>query len=401
MPEGVPRRVVCLPPCGSLNAVMMPNVARRPPAEAIPPSIEVGVAHDFKNLLFVITAHCQRLIQTLDPEDVRRRDVEAIAIAADRAVALTRQILEVGRAAAPAHKAIDLNVLLSDLQGLLRGLAGERVSLTWSLTEKLWALRMNQTQLEQVVVNLVANARDAMPGGGDLTISTENRTTEEGGRSREWVVLTVRDSGTGMPPDVQARMFDPYFTTKGTEGTGVGLATVKAIVQASGGRIEVDSEPGRGTAMSIVFPREATGLVMPAPPVAAPMPHAGMRSMRPRVLLVDDEAAVRDLLAHCLELEGYEAVVASTGQEAIDVIGRCESEIDAVVTDLNLPDVLGSAVVAESRRLNPGAGVVVITGAPENPLAESGVTTPMLIKPFSLADFKHAVRRAVGERRVA
>lgn len=391
---------MCPSPGRLLNADMMPNVAKRPPVDAPAPSLEVGVAHDFKNLLFVITAHCQRLIQTLDPEDVRRRDAEAIAVAADRAVTLTRQILETGRATATPARPIDLNLLLGDLQGLLHGLVGERVSLTWSLSDRLWPLRINQTQLEQVVVNLAANARDAMPDGGELMIATENRVAEESGRSREWVVLTMRDSGIGMPPEVQARMFDPYFTTKGSEGTGVGLATVKAIVQASGGRIEVESEPGRGTAISVVFPREATVLVMPSPPIVTSAAHAGSRSMRPRVLLVDDEPAVRDLLAHCLELEGYEAVVASTGREAIDVIGRGGSALDAVVSDINLPDVQGYEVANESRRQNPGVGVVLISGSSENVLARSGVTAPLLIKPFSLADFKRAIRCAVGERRV-
>jgi two-component system cell cycle sensor histidine kinase/response regulator CckA len=379
---------------------MMPSAAKRAPAEAKAPSLEVGVAHDFKNLLFVITAHCQRLIQTLEPEDARRRDAETIAIAADRAVALTRQILERERATAPEGQPIDLNILLGDLEGLLRGLVGERVSLTWSLSEPLWPLRVNQTQLEQVIVNLAANARDAMPDGGELAISTENRVIEDGGRSREWVVLTMRDSGIGMPPEVQARMFDPYFTTKGGDGTGVGLATVKAIVQASGGRIDVESAPRRGTAISIVFPREATVLVMPALPAAPASPRADGPSVRPRVLLVDDEPAVRDLLAHCLELEGYEAVVASTGQEAIEFLGRSDAALDAVVSDLNLPDVQGSAVVAESRRLHPAIGVVLISGASEHALAESGVTAPLLMKPFSLADFKRVIRQAVGDRRI-
>src|SRR5689334_18212482 len=147
---------------------MTPNAAKRAPVETTAPSLEVGVAHDFKNLLFVITAHCQRLIQTLEPEDARRRDAEAIAVAANRAVTLTRQLLEAGRSVVPASKALDLNALLGDLQGLLQGLVGDGVVLRWSLTEPLWAVCANQTHLEQIVVNLAANARDAMPGGGEL-----------------------------------------------------------------------------------------------------------------------------------------------------------------------------------------------------------------------------------------
>ncbi|MEQ1759058.1 MAG: ATP-binding protein [Vicinamibacterales bacterium] len=378
---------------------MISNAARRAPAHATAPSLEVGVAHDFKNLLFVITAHCQRLIQTLDPEDIRRRDVEAIAVAADRAVALTRQVLEHGRAVAPPVRSIDLNLLLGELQGLLHGLAGERVRLAWSLTEDLWPLRVNQTQLEQIVVNLVANARDAMPDGGQLTISTENRVTNEG-RTREWVVLTMRDTGIGMPPDVQARMFDPYYTTKGADGTGVGLATVKAIVQASGGRIEVESASGAGTAISVVLPRDATVLVMPPPASTEANALRRERPARPRVLLVDDEPAVRDLLAHCLELEGYEAVVAATGQEAIDLIGRHTGALDALVTDVNLPDFPGQVVAAEMLRRSPGIGVVLISGSSEGVSRDACPSAPLLMKPFSLADFKRAIASAVGDRHV-
>ena len=368
---------------------------------ATAPSLEVGVAHDFKNLLFVITAHCQRLIQTLEPEDVRRRDAEAIAVAADRAVTLTKQILETGRATTSASRPVDLNVLLGDLQGLLEGVVGERVSLKWSLREDLWTLRANQTQLEQIVVNLAANARDAMPEGGEITISTENRVEHDGGRTRDFVVLTVGDTGVGMSAEVKARMFDPYFTTKGADGNGVGLATVRAIVSASGGHIDVETAPGEGTAISVALPRDATVVVMPAPaPVTAPTAvPPRFRTAKPRVLLVDDEPAVRDLLAHCLEIEGYEAVVAGTGQEAIDIISRSSAAIDAVVSDLNLPDIHGSHVVDESRRWIPNAGIVVISGASEASLADSRLTVPTLMKPFSLADFKRAVRAAVGDRR--
>jgi two-component system cell cycle sensor histidine kinase/response regulator CckA len=377
---------------------MTPNAARRVPVEDPAPSPEVGVAHDFKNLLFVITAHCHRLIQTLEPEDVRRRDAEAIAVAADRAVALARQILETGRADVAGARQIDVNLLLGDLEPLLKGVVGEGITVRWSLSEDLWPLRMNQTQLEQVIVNLAANARDAMPEGGDLLVSTENRVTEENGRVREWVTLTVRDAGVGMSPEVQARMFDPYFTTKGAEGSGVGLATVKAIVDASGGRIDVASDLGQGTSITLLLPREPA-VVLPTP-VSAPRRSFGPRSLRARVLLVEDEPAVRDLLANCLEVEGYEAVVASNGREAIDLIGSSAPSFDAVVTDLNLPDVGGSEVVAESRRRNPDGGVVVISGSSERAVAERGITVPVLIKPFSLVDFKRVVRSAVGDRRV-
>jgi two-component system cell cycle sensor histidine kinase/response regulator CckA len=376
---------------------MMPNAAKRAPVPMPAPSLEVGVAHDFKNLLFVITAHCQRLIQTLDPEDSRRRDAEAIAVAADRAVALTRQILQTGHALTPSARLIDLNQVLGDLHGLLLGLVGNTVSLTWSLSENLWPLRLNQTHLEQIVINLAANARDAMAPGGQLTIATENRVTTEGSRAREWVVLTMTDTGVGMPANVQARMFDPYYTTKGADGTGIGLATVKAIVQASGGHIEVQSEPSRGTAISVVLPREATVLIMPPP---SSVDSRQRPSDRPRVLLVDDEPAVRDLLAHCLELEGYDPVVASTGEEAISLMARGDGAIDAVVTDLNLPGIHGLAVAAESRERHPGAGIVLISGASEAALTERGVAGPILMKPFSLADFKRAIRAAVGDRRV-
>lgn len=383
------------------QTAMTAHTARRIEHEHQAPSLEAGVAHDFKNLLFVITAHCQRLIQTLEPEDVRRRDAEAIAVAADRAVALTRQLLD-RTAPGESARTVDLNALLGDLQGLLAGVVGERVQVRWSLSQDLWPLRANQTQLEQIIVNLAANARDAMPDGGDFLLATENRSTTDGSRHRDYVALTASDTGHGMSPDVQARMFDPYFTTKGADGNGVGLATVQAIVAASGGRIEVESAPGKGTAITILLPREANVVVMPPVPasVAQPRPRA-RASMRPRVLLVEDEPAVRDLLAHCLELEGYEPVVAETGRAALDVIDRPDADLDAVVTDLNLPDARGADIVTAVRAKVPGAGAVVISGASESALTEVRQTTPVLMKPFSLADFKRVMRAAVGERRAS
>ena len=381
---------------------MTPHTARRNEQDSQAPSLEAGVAHDFKNLLFVITAHCQRLIQTLEPEDSRRRDAEAIAVAADRAVALTRQLLDRSAPAASA-KTLDLNALLGDLQGLLAGVVGERVQLRWSLSQDLWPLRANQTQLEQIIVNLAANARDAMPEGGDFLLATENRSAMDGGRLREYVALTASDTGHGMSPDVQARMFDPYFTTKGPDGTGVGLATVQAIVAASGGRIEVESAPEKGTSITILLPRDANVVVMPpVQEAASPTPPTRVRvSMRPRVLLVEDEPAVRDLLAHCLELEGYEPVVAETGRAAEEILSRADANLDAVVTDLNLPDARGTDIVAAVRAKVPGVGAVVISGASESTLAEARQTTPVLMKPFSLADFKRVMRMAVGERRAS
>jgi two-component system, cell cycle sensor histidine kinase and response regulator CckA len=373
--------------------------ASRPSLSTAPPSREVGVAHDFKNLLFVITAHCQRLIQTMDPEDARRRDAEAIAVAADRAVTLTRQLLEHDAASTPMPATINLNTLLRDLELLLRGVAGDRVVLRWALAEGVWPLRLHQAQVEQAVVNLVANARDAMPDGGELTIATENRTSADAGGARSWVVLTVSDSGVGMAPEVQAQMFDPYFTTKGADGTGIGLATVQAMVTAAGGHLEVQTAPGHGTAVSVVLPRDAQAIVPSAPPRLRAVERP--RSGRPRVLLVDDEPAVRDLLAHCLELEGYEAIVAATGTEALAHIGTPEGALDAVVTDLNLPDVSGAEVIEQSRRKNPAVGVVLISGASAATLAESGGGAPVLMKPFSLADFKRVIRRAVEQRRSA
>ncbi len=360
------------------------------------PRPEVGAAHDFKNLLFVIGVHTQRLLHALDAGDPRRRDVEAIAATAERALALSRQLLESGRGRVAPAPVLDTGLVLRGLEELLRCLCGPTVTVEMRMADGLWPLRVNGTQLEQVVTNLAVNARDAMPQGGLLSISAENRTIRDASGARDVVVVTVRDTGTGIAPDVQARMFEPYFTTKGAGGTGVGLATVRAIVADNGGHLEVESARDRGTAVSVVFPRAGEGRTAATAPARRPV----MGTTRPRILLVDDEPGVRDLLAHCLELEGYEPIVAGTGEEALAIARRPDTLVDLLVTDMNLPDILGSDVAADLRQRDPGLGVVLISGdaAAASEQASGG---PVLMKPFSLVDFKRTVRGALASRRVA
>lgn len=359
-------------------------------------SLALGVAHDFKNLLFIITAHCHRVLQATAVDDPRHASVEAIKTASDRALALTAHLLEAGRGAEPPVRHVDLNAIVGGLEGLLRCIVGPHVRLVLDLQKDPWPLRMNQTQIEQVIMNLATNARDAMPDGGTLVLATGNERLVAGdGRSRDAVVLTARDTGRGMTPDVQARLFEPYFTTKGGRGTGIGLATVNAIVLANGGHIDVASEPGAGTTFRVRLPRA----VQAASPAARPLPQSALQR---RVLLVEDEPAIRALLAQCLEAEGYDLVLAGSGAEALSLCMETEHAIDLVVADLNLPDVLGSEVASRLRSRTPDLPVVFMSGSLDTATQVAEVTRiPVLTKPFSLAEFNRAVRGALGTRTAA
>ncbi|MGE0591227.1 MAG: ATP-binding protein [Vicinamibacterales bacterium] len=408
--------------------------------------LAMGLAHDCRNLLFVITAHCQRMRQVLQDDHPARADVDAIMDASERAAALTRQFLVTGRDRSAPAPPVDLNRVLHGLDGLLRRLAGPTVDLDLRLDAEVWPLAVNTTQLEQVVTNLVVNARDAMPRGGRLTVSTANDCTADG---REWVALTVTDTGMGMTPEVRARIFERFFTTKRSSGgTGIGLATVQTIVQANGGHLAVETAPGKGTTMRIVFPRGDAAAVLPdaaasatiaaesidgpssdAPPSGAA--HAGahpavpgtpptrglasaggtttgpavsparMRALEAapdaeRILLVDDEPAIRELLRQSLQSQGYQLVLASSGGEAIDLCQDEGQRVDLLVTDLHLPDIQGSDVATRIRAQRPDLQVIFISGAAE-PTPGMGAA-PVLTKPFSIADFRRAVRSALDAR---
>jgi CheY-like chemotaxis protein len=294
---------------------------------------------------------------------------------------------------------LDLAVVVRDSERLLRRVLGEDVTLTVELDEGLWPVLCDPAQLEQVILNLVVNARDAMPSGGTLSISARNaearllvdlRTGER--RKGEWVRLSVRDSGTGMSPEVQAHLFEPFFTTKGSgKGTGLGLATVHGIVAQSGGHIEVESAPGRGSTFDLFLPRAAE-----APPAAPPAPPA--RAVGPgteTILVLEDDPLVRHVTVRALRGAGYEVLVAGSGAEAIGQVARHPGQIDLVVTDVVMPGLSGPQVVEELRRGRPGLRVLYVSGYPQDAIAQRGVLelgVEFLPKPFTSAALLERVR---------
>jgi CheY-like chemotaxis protein len=360
-------------------------------AEAPPFSLKAGAAHDLRNVLFVITSHCDRLLHDIDPADPRAADLHAMHDAAARAITLARQILcdlqKEDRAALP----VDVNTVIRGVQGLVTRLAGDDVAVRMALASTPGPVTANAVQIEQIVMNLAVNARDAMPDGGRLTIATENRRTTAGlGAAAQSVVISVSDTGNGIDPAVQDRMFEPYFTTRAANGgTGVGLATVRAITLLHGGHVEVSSAAGQGTTFRVVLPRAESGVRREAPgPSPASVPVATKR-----ILLVENERAIRDYLHRCLSAEGYDVRVAASGAEALHLCDPPVHPFDLVVTDVHLPDIAGSDVADRLRARWPEVGVVFMSGELDalEGLSDRG-RVPVLAKPFTTSELVRTIR---------
>jgi two-component system, cell cycle sensor histidine kinase and response regulator CckA len=367
-------------------------------------SLAAGAAHDLRNVLFVISAHCERLLTTVADGDPRSEDLHAIADAAAHGAALAREVVTGAQEQERSSGPIDINDVIRGIEPLIRRLVGEHITVGTSFSEGAWAVTANAVQIEQVVMNLAVNGRDAMPGGGSLLITTENRSVTATGQASEFVVIAVTDTGVGIDPAVQARIFEPYFTTKGPSGgTGVGLATVRAIALLNGGYVELSTSVGTGTTVRLVLPRGALTPDRPADrrnlhPVAAPT----VQSQGKRILLVENERAIRDYLHRCLSAQGYDVQVASSGAEALEMCESPRLRVDAVVTDVHLPDITGPTVASRLRAQWPDVGVVFMSGGVEilDDLSESG-TVPVLAKPFTASELVTAVRTALEPRRAA
>jgi two-component system, cell cycle sensor histidine kinase and response regulator CckA len=347
-----------------------------------------GVAHDFNNLLTVIVAYAEMLLPEL-PDPVLQEEVRQIHSAAERATALTRQLLLFSRHEVSDPRPVQPTRVLQGLESLLRRTLGEDVTLTTSYATDA-TVEIDPAGLEQVVVNLAVNARDAMPTGGDLTIQT--RADVEAGTME----VVVADTGQGMPTDVAAQAFEPFFTTKQPDrGTGLGLPTVHGIVEQAGGSVRLDSRPGEGTAVRISLPvAEDTGSGATPPAERAPTPAAGDGET---VLVVEDEAAVRRLTERVLTGHGYHVVAASGSEEAIEAARRPDLTLDLMVTDMVMPGMTGTEVVQAVRRERPGLPVVFMSGYPRAVVGESlPPGTTLLGKPFSVADLLDVVRRTLG-----
>jgi PAS domain S-box-containing protein len=349
-----------------------------------------GVAHDFNNLLTAISGYSEFLLEALSDAEPLRHDVEEIRRASDRAAALVRQLLAFSRRQLLRPRVVDLNEVISETETMLRRLIGEDVELVTELEPALSPIRADPVQLEQIVVNLAVNARDAMPDGGTLSIRTE---AVDGGRG---VGLTVSDTGIGMDADTIAHAFEPFFTTKEQgKGTGLGLSTVYGIVAQSGGTIEVRSEPGQGATFTVVLPAYAGPL---SPPVARPE-RAPDSAASEQVLLVEDDAVVRDLTERVLGSSGYRVLSAASGDEACALADSLGDEIALLMTDLVMPGMSGRELARRLTERRPGLRVLFTSGyTDDDDVALAGARSGFIGKPFTPDALRQKVRELLDAR---
>ena len=361
-----------------------------------------GLAHDFHNMLTAIKGHAELLLQGTGA-DAQREDLEQIAQAADRATVLTRKLLAFSRRRVMTPEPVDLNGLALETTHLLRPLIGEQIDLQTSLTAE-GTVRGDPSQLEQVLVNLVVNARDAMAGGGQLRVSTANLTVDPLPLGRygfvkpgRYVSLRVEDTGHGMDEATLARVFEPFFTTKAADkGSGLGLSTAYGIVKEAGGYILADSQPGRGSTFTVLLPWSAE-----------PAAEAGARSAAPAeatevagrtVLIVEDEPAVRSLIRRILEREGHRVLEATDGEHALAASRGSEAAIDLLITDVRMPGIGGPALTRLLLAERPGLRVILTSGYADDIVGGGiGPGTPLFLeKPFSPDQLVQTVRQALA-----
>ncbi len=366
-----------------------------------------GVAHDFNNLLTAINGYSSLALSMTEPELPVHGYLSEILKSGERAAALTRQLLAYSRKQILAPRVLDLNEIVTDMQGMFRRLIGENVELAASLASDLRAVRVDRGQVEQILLNLVVNAKDAMPRGGRITVETANAVWEgpprdnvAGGRipvPGDYVRLSVRDTGMGMKPEVKARLFEPFFTTKPVgKGTGLGLPVVYGIVEQSEGYLTVDSEPGVGTTFNIYFPE-----IMPKPGEAGPGGGGDSgpegRPGSERILLVEDEGGVLRFVRRALESLGYRVVAARNGLEALKVLEETGRRIQLVIADVVMPEMGGDELAAEVRRIHPDLPVLFMSGyheAGDSPVLAEGREF-FLQKPFTPETLAAKVRQAL------
>jgi two-component system cell cycle sensor histidine kinase/response regulator CckA len=350
-----------------------------------------GIAHDFNNLLTAIAGCSEFLIAGID-EDGLRLHAEEIKRAAARAASLTGQLLAFSRRQVLQPRVLSLNAIVTDMDMMLRRLIGEDVELVTLLEPELGPVRADPTQIEQVIVNLVVNARDAMPHGGALRIETANVNTDVG----DMVEFRLTDTGTGITPQQRQRLFDPFFTTK-EGGTGLGLATVYGVVEQSGGTIEVESEPGLGTSFRIRLPRVQEPLEQPTLVV-----HDRSRTDRgtETILLVEDEAIVRQLVGEMLKRNGYTVLQAGDGPSALELLRRHSDPVELLITDVVMPGMSGRDVANAVTAMRPGIQVLYTSGYTDSVIGPHGVLDAgiaFLQKPFSVDDLVRKVRGLLDE----
>ena len=361
-----------------------------------------GVAHDFNNLLTAISGHADLLLEQVSESAEARAEVDEIKHGVQRAAALTRQLLAFSRKQVMQPTVLDLHVVVNEMRRMLGRLIGENIELVTNGTEAGASIRADRGQIEQVIMNLVVNARDAMPQGGRVTITTnsiEVTATEphpSGATPGSYVCVAVADTGVGMQKEVLDHIFEPFFTTKEVgKGTGLGLATVYGIVKQSGGFINVASDLGKGTRIELLLPRVA----QVAGKVALPITPAAASKMSGTILIVEDEKTVRDVASRVLMRAGYDVLAAGDGLEALEVGAQRLDDVNLVLTDVIMPRLNGPDLVARLRALRPGIRVLFTSGYTDDAVFPHGIVTPdvgFLEKPFTPASLLDAVRKAIG-----
>ena len=358
-----------------------------------------GIAHDFNNLLMVVKGHTELLLNILPPADQVTRKIEQIDRSADRAAALTRQLLAFSRMQVLNPQIINLNSIVEEIGKLVLRLIGEDIELKIYKDAGLGAIRADASQIEQIIMNLVVNARDAMPAGGRLMIETSNQEFDHSSGSDHslmtpgrYVLLSVTDTGMGMNAETQAHIFEPFFTTKEKgKGTGLGLATVYGVVKQSGGFIWVYSELGKGTSFKIYFPLVEGVEEQPVSIRQLTEIPKGTES----VLLAEDEADVRDIARQFLEFGGYKVMEARDGAEALRIAKAHPGKIDLLVTDMVMPGITGHQLAAQLMQQRAGIRVIFMSGYSEQSAAQAADVSPamrLLSKPFSRGSLLRTVR---------
>ena len=361
-----------------------------------------GVAHDFNNLLMVISGYTEVLLEKLEPRGALAQKVEAIQQAADRATTLTRQLLAFSRKQLLELKVVDVNSIVADMERLLKPLIGENIELTTRLGASLGRTRADAGQLEQVIMNLVVNAKDAMPSGGKIRIQTANTVLDDSFhrehtyiRPGPYVMLSVSDTGVGMDKETKSRIFEPFFTTKDKgKGTGLGLSTVYGIVKQSAGYIFAQSELGQGTTFRIYLPRVED----PAEKIDAVKPSIVRAKGTETVLLVEDEESVRELVRETLETRGYTVVPAADGETALQLAIASGKHIHLLITDVVMPGISGRELAAKLSVTHPQTRVLFLSGYTEDAIVHEGVFEPgtaFLQKPFTLQNLSRKVREVL------
>jgi two-component system cell cycle sensor histidine kinase/response regulator CckA len=363
--------------------------------------LAAGVAHDFNNLLTVILSNAEFAYAELPPGSPIRDLIAPIHDASHRATALTRQLLAFSRRQPTAPEVVDLRKEVTGILRLLERLFGGRVAVETRLDDA-WPVRIDPGQLEQVLVNLAVNARDAMPGGGVLMVSSRSevidaaRARDLGTAPGDWVHLSVTDHGVGMDDETRARCFEPFFSTKGDRGTGLGLATCHGIIRQAGGQIWVESAPGRGTTFHVLLPRHDGPVDGGRRPPLVDAPLATRRGET--VLVAEDDLTVQQVARRALEQSGYRVLTAGNGPEALRILEADPGAIDALLTDLLMPGMTGPELSAQARVMRPDLRVLFVSGFADEATLEGleRAGDPILMKPYTPADLRGRLQELLG-----